>query len=227
MITSNVLHRVFRLGVGESTGTCFTIDIEEKQYVVTARHLIEGWEPNQKFHIFHDNQWKEIELSLVGRCEGEIDIAVLAAPIHLSPALPLPATAGGIVWGQDVYFLGFPYGWYGEIGSMNRNFPMPFVKKAVLSCTYIKDDGVQHFFLDGHNNPGFSGGPVVFKEPNKTEYKVASVISGYRYTNEPVFADGREVPLAYRYNTGIIVSYGIKHALDLINANPIGLPVKT
>jgi hypothetical protein len=90
----------------------------------------------------------------------------------------------------------------------------------------MQDDGVQHFFLDGHNNPGFSGGPVVFKEPNKNEFKVASVISGYRYTNEPIFAGEEKVPLAYRYNTGIIISYGIKHGVDLIESNPIGLPIK-
>ena len=24
---------------------------------------------------------------------------------------------------------GFPYGWSGDIGSINRDFPMPFVKK--------------------------------------------------------------------------------------------------
>ncbi len=165
-------------------------------------------------------------MKLVGRCEGEIDIAVLSAPIQLSPVFDLPATAAGIVWGQDVYFLGFPYGWYGDIGKTNRDFPMPFVKKAILSCVFTGDKGVQHFFLDGHNNPGFSGGPVVFKEPNKKDFKVASVISGYRYMNEPIFAGEDQVPLMYRYNTGIIISYGIKYAVDLIEVNPAGLPLK-
>ncbi|MEI8174029.1 MAG: serine protease [Deltaproteobacteria bacterium] len=226
MITNNVYHRVFQIKVGKSTGTCFTIDIEQKQYVVTARHLIQEWEPGQRMHIFHDKEWKEIEMTLVGRCGGEIDIAVLAPLFQLSPPLSLPATSGGIVWGQDVYFLGFPYGWYGDIGELNRNFPMPFVKKAILSCTYMKSDGVQHFFLDGHNNLGFSGGPVVFKELNNNEFKVASVISGYRYTHEPILAGEQEVALAYRYNTGIIVSYGIKHAVEVISDNPIGLPIR-
>lgn len=226
MITTNVYHRVFQVKIGESTGTCFTVDIEGKQYIITARHVIDGWNPGEDIQIFHEKKWKSIDLSLVGRCEGEIDIAVLSAPIQLSPKFDLPASAGGIIWGQDVYFLGFPYGWYGDIGEMNRHFPMPFVKKAILSCTFMQDDGVQHFFLDGHNNPGFSGGPVVFKKPNKNEFKVASVISGYRYTNEPIFAGEEKVPLAYRYNTGVIISYGIKHAVDLIESNPIGLPIK-
>ena len=30
------------------------------------------------------------------------------------------------------------------------------------------------FFLDGHNNPGFSGGPVLFKVQEHGELKVAS-----------------------------------------------------
>lgn len=148
----------------------------------------------------------------------------MAASIQLSPSFELPATSGGIIWGQDVYFLGYPYGWFGNVGGLNRDFPMPFVKKAILSCMTTEAE-VQVLFLDGHNNPGFSGGPVVFKEPHKNEYKVASVISGYRYTNEPIFAGDEKFPLGYRYNTGIIVSYGIKHAVELIETNPIGTQI--
>jgi len=96
-------------------------------------------------------------------------------------------------------------------------------KHIVLS--FIQDNSGQHFFLDGHNNPGFSGGPIVFKEPNKNDFKAASVISGYRYTNELIFAGEIQVPFAYRYNTGIIISCGIKHAVDLIEGNPKGLPI--
>jgi hypothetical protein len=35
---------------------------------------------------------------------------------------------------------------------MNRNFPLPFVKKALLSAM-----ANGYYYLDGHNNPGFSG----------------------------------------------------------------------
>lgn len=133
---------------------------------------------------------------------------------------------GGIVYGQDVYFLGFPYGMTGEIGQMNRDFPLPFVKKAIVSCLQTTQKDAQLLFLDGHNNPGFSGGPVVFKEPNKNDFKVAGVISGYRYNEEPIYQGDQQVPLAYRYNTGIIFSYGIKHAVDIIKSTPIGFEIK-
>ncbi len=107
---------------------------------------------------------------------------------------------------------------------MNRDFPIPFVKKAIVSCMMFEND-MQIFFLDGHNNPGFSGGPVIFKEPNSNGFKVASVISGYRYAKEPIYQNGAAVPLELRANTGIVISYGIKHAIDLIESNPVGFQI--
>jgi hypothetical protein len=101
---------------------------------------------------------------------------------------------------------------------------MPFVKKAILSAMSTENE-VEHLFLDGHNNPGFSGGPVVFKTHGSNDLKVAAVISGYRYTEGPVFSDGSAMPLVYRYNTGIIVAHSIRIATDLIAANPVGFPI--
>ena len=39
MITANVIYRVFRLKVGLETGTAFTIEEEDREYLVTARHV--------------------------------------------------------------------------------------------------------------------------------------------------------------------------------------------
>jgi len=222
MITTNVIQRTFHIRVGSSIGTCFTIDISNKQYIVTARHVVETITDTTSISIFHDNQWKDIEVTLVGHCTDEIDISVLSTNFQLSPLHPLEASMGGLIYGQDAYFLGFPYGMTGELGQMNRDFPLPFVKKAIVSCLQTSPTDAQMVFLDGHNNPGFSGGPVIFKKPDSNEFKVASIISGYRYNEEPIYQGAQELPLAYRYNTGIIISYSIKHAVDLINGNPMG-----
>ena len=222
MITANVIHRTFHIQVGDSIGTCFTIDVNSNQYLVTAKHIVKDLNGTCIIKVFHENQWKDIQVTVVGHCDGDIDISVLTAQQQLSPTLPLEPTSDGMVYGQDVYFLGFPYGMTGEVGALNREFPLPFVKKAIISCLHTTGDGVQIIFLDGYNNPGFSGGPVVFKKPNQNDFKIASVISGFRYTEEPIYQGGNEVPLAYKYNTGIIISYGIKHAIDVIEGNPIG-----
>ena len=60
---------------------------------------------------------------------------------------------------QDVYFLGFPYDLTNDGGTINRNFPIPLIKKGILSAIQVGE--VKTLLLDGHNNPGFSGGPVV------------------------------------------------------------------
>lgn len=60
----------------------------------------------------------------------------------------------------------------------------------------------------------------------KFEYKIASVISGYKFSPEPIYSKNKKEVYFYKYNTGIIISYDIKHAVDLIKSNPIGYQIK-
>lgn len=57
----------------------------------------------------------------------------------------------------DVSFLGFPLG---NLGTVFLGIKFPLVKKAVVSG-WVKHNGIELLLLDGHNNLGFSGGPVV------------------------------------------------------------------
>jgi hypothetical protein len=82
---------------------------------------------------------------------------------------------------QDAYFLGYPYGLHAEGGSLNAHFPLAIVKKACLSMFALGGPDA-YILLDGHNNPGFSGGPVVFAPNGQgAPTNVAAVVSGYKY----------------------------------------------
>jgi hypothetical protein len=116
-----------------------------------------------------------------------------------------------------VYFLGFPYGVLSGVIFGDAGHPLPLVKRALFSSF-----AGEAYLLDGHNNPGFSGGPVVFGRGGDIPNCVGAVVSSYRFSPEPVFLDRSETALTYRYNTGIIVSYKIETALALIRSNPIG-----
>lgn len=84
-------------------------------------------------------------------------------------------------------------------------------------------DGFRHMLLDGHNNPGFSGGPVDYAKPGETAAKhVAGVISGYRFQMDRVLLGEKETDLTVKFNTGIIIAYPIDHAIDLIKFHPVG-----
>lgn len=222
MITSNVIHRIFRIRWGDSIGTAFTIDVDNKQYLVTAQHVVKGLHDKAQLSVFGNQNWKPLDVNLVGHCASGIDISVLAPSQQLTTAgLPIEPTAAGLIYGQEVFFLGFPYNFFVDVIFTDEGYPLPFVKRATASCF---DANV--LLLDGHNNPGFSGGPVVFGAPGQMVLKVAAVISGFKAVSEPVLNNGTPTNLSYWHNTGIIVSYSIKYALELIQANPIGIEIK-
>ena len=219
MITSNVISRVFKLKYNNQTGTCFIVGDDEKQYFVTAKHvlqtrdkkavLLDELKDGGNIELFRDNKW--LSTSVI-KCKhsNQADISVFEKKKKI-PAHPLPATMAGIVYGQDLFFLGFPYGMASDIGELNRNFPLPFVRKGILSLIDMNQK-TKPFIIDGHNNPGFSGGPVVFKKPNSTEFQIAGVIHGYR----PEFKveNAQYVPIE-NTNSGMVIAYPIGEAVEL------------
>lgn len=224
MITTNVIQRVFHLKYGVGTGTCFTVDYDGKQYFVTAKHVVKDLKDDNTVEIFFNGTWVKINVKLVGHHKtADVSIFTINTLIR---AHKLEPSVNGIIYGQDTYFLGFPYRLQDvKSGQINRDFPMPLVKKATLSCITSDDTG-SYLLLDGINNPGFSGGPVVFTEPNKREFKVAGIISGYKSVEEPTYENGQKTSISTRVNTGIILAYDIENAIDLIKANPIGKEIE-
>jgi len=130
-----------------------------------------------------------------------------------------------MAYGQDVFFLGFPFGLASDSRDLNGGFPFPLVKKATLSAINFGPNAVM--LLDGLNNPGFSGGPVVYTKPGsaRLDYSVAGVISGYRFNRLSVDHGSDSTPLTVNENTGIIIAYSINHAVRIIENNPIGFPL--
>jgi hypothetical protein len=230
VIPNDVCGRVLCLRAGSQTATGFLIDVEERQYLVTARHFARDVNESTPLRVLFDNKWQDLGGGLVGHAPGEIDISVFAlTQIAANPALRLnPSQA--ILYGQDVYFLGFPYGQWGDLTTKAKvERPWPFVRRALVSCIESSPDGAHRNYLAGHNLPGFSGGPVVWSASPHTlppsNFQVTSVISGYQFVSSPIFIGGSKTDATYQENTGIIISYGIRHALDLINANPIGVRI--
>ena len=216
MITSNFIHRTVRISYNRSVGTAFTIDVEDREYLITANHVVDGILNNDQIGIFSNGNWIHLPIQVVGCASNNIDICVLATQKRLTPEnLPITPSSQGLIYGQDVFFLGFPYHFLGNVSFTEFGYPCPFAKKAILSCF---DQDV--FLLDGHNNPGFSGSPVIFAKPGTNVVtNIAGVVSGYKFMPEPVYSGDSETPLTYKYNTGIIVTYRIEHAISIIKAN--------
>jgi hypothetical protein len=230
-LTGEIVKQVFMIRHEAGAGTAFTAQHEGKLYLITARHVLNGdgtapiADPVH-IEIRHDNQWKPLICRLIGVGGGAADVAVLAPPILLADFPPVGMHSQHLVYSQDVYFLGFPFNLHGNIGFVNMDYPLAYVKKGIVSMVALP--GQPHIVIDGHNNPGFSGGPVVFRNDVGLDpgWCIAGVISGYSETREPVYVGDSEAQSVYTIaeNSGLVDATRIEEVLALIRANPMGFP---
>ena len=111
--------------------------------------------------------------------------------------------------------------------SRRRNAP-PHIAciKGVLGDVSGTDADSRMWILDGINNPGFSGGPVILGTGD--DLKFAAVISGYYLEPTEVIRGGRAdlAPDAHRdivnVNSGFIIAHDIVYAVDAIKKHPTG-----
>jgi hypothetical protein len=167
--------------------------------------------------------WIDIDLTVVDPGDEKVDLVVLAArnPILSGPPPSPSIGASGAQFGGDCSFLGFPYGggWRAPVAGRGTVW-LPFVKHCTISGHYI-DQGI--WVLDGINNDGFSGGPVVFQSGQ--QQRIMGVISAWRQEPVEVAYASSTPPLpkaTVQVNSGFIIAFDISHAMDLIRKNPIG-----
>ena len=157
MVPAEVWHRVVHVSCGSKLGTGLVLDHENRQYLVTARHVVKsGIEPAIRMR----GTVLSVGLTALTIPDAAADVAVFRLDQSIvPPGLPLVAGTKDMIFGQDAYFLGFPYGLTFNLGG--EDFPL--VKRCTISATNRSFQGRNVILLDGWNNPGFSGGPVVFR----------------------------------------------------------------
>lgn len=240
--TTNVLGRVLMVESRYDRGTIFSIDVDRREYWITAKHILTGAKhppygsiPSKSvpLHILNPDaaqgeKWVPVNFNVIDP-GNDIDIVVLAASnLVLNAFLPnVSADSAGAVLGGDCEFLGFPYGggWRAKPDN-GQAFWMPYVKHCTVSAMATTEPTI--WVLDGINNAGFSGGPVIYG--TGPEQKIMAVVSGY--VTEPTeivsSAAAKKKPVAQakkqtvNLNSGFIIAYDIKYAIEAINKNSIG-----
>lgn len=225
VITSEILTAVFQITHGKQTGSCTIISFRDSDYLITAKHLFAESSLNHgdtvEIALRHQNGFQSLKAIYLIHINPLIDIAVLSLGTNNIKVNSFDIGNENYVLTQDAFFLGFPFGFGMEDGSgqMNQGYPIPFVKKGIISS--FKSNQIRTIFLDGHNNPGFSGGPVVVKNYNikKGEFnlRVIGVVSGYLYDKKQIETDNSLI--SYSENSGIVLAFGANYVLDILNAN--------
>jgi len=227
-IPRNVLSRVFQIRVPAGTATSFILEDGDKQHIFTANHVVEDLGDHARIELMSDEKWVSLDVRILHgdtKCE---DVAVLI-PEHKEPLLkadPLPRIKDFLI-GQDAYFLGYPYGLAMQATKVHLSAAL--VKHAYFSalvrCSDLTpgtSDDKFVILLDGFNNPGFSGGPVVTRDSNNPNrpFEVVGIISAYRAESTPISVNGQNaIGASVPTNTGIIVAVGVDRAFALIEAD--------
>lgn len=221
MVPTSITFRTIHIRKNGATGTAFVLDVDNKQYYITARHVIEGLLTGETIEINYQKVWNNHNVIIIGHSPHS-DISVFAIPTGKVGGESIKASSDEIYYSQDLYFLGFPFGLQSDIATLNSDFPIPFIKKGILS-NFLLEKPKKILLIDGLNNPGFSGGPVVYFHQQTQSFQLAGIISGYRFEIANAMHQNKEIDIQIKTNTGIIISYGIEAALELIHNNPNGV----
>jgi S1-C subfamily serine protease len=216
-VLSDTLGRVYFLKSGESYSTGFTIDLQGEQFMIAAKHALPEGAQTRSVEVLHEGAWKTLDVEPIVP-EGDADMVALKLPMKLTPVeYVVEPTSKGLALGQDVYFMGYPSGLHTDnTKGGNRGFPVPFVKNGIVSAFGKRVDGYSIIYIDGINNLGFSGGPVVFRDEATGYLKIAGVISGYRQEPNRVLNQSLDTGLTAVGNSGITIAHDIWAAREAI-----------
>src|SRR5689334_22827209 len=116
--TFNIILRVLMVESAHGRSSIFSVDVDEREYWITARHTLTGIEDGPPYGPISDNLelrllnagstpnrllWRSINFAAVNPDDEHIDVVVLAAstPLLDNP-LPSPAAdSDGAVFGGD------------------------------------------------------------------------------------------------------------------------------
>ncbi|HAR96411.1 MAG TPA: hypothetical protein DCR97_10685 [Deltaproteobacteria bacterium] len=236
-VPQEMLDGVFRFKYGTRTGTCFAIEVDKRQYIITARHLVEGIRDRDSVLMFLDQRWQEVRVKTIFPRNPKTDIVALVSKRNVAPRMEISASGAAIPIGQELYFLGFPFGLSTQTDEPSPQL-IPFINHAFLSAVDSRFGSGNVLYLDGHNNPGFSGGPVVSRGyGEKQSLQIVGVLSAYRVqlsretiterTDARYGATEKKSNRFVQENSGILVAYHISEIIKAIRSNPTGLLMVT
>lgn len=218
-VPGEMLMRTMLINNGRKYGTAFKVDYQGRIYLVTARHMVEGM-PSSKanFQVWKENRWQDLPtVRTLFPKSSDVDIAVLETDEKITQPYQITAddTGGGVTFGQQVWFLGYPF----QLMTRARTGEsFPFMKRGTLSAIDARDPNAILIFIDGFNNEGFSGGPVIYWDFNQHKYSLLAVVKGYLPENAMAKINGENVKTQYLVNSGILIGFSTSHIREAIES---------
>jgi hypothetical protein len=223
-VPGEILQRTIMIRTPTEQGTGFSIDYQGKLYLVTARHVLSGQAADSpNIQVRQNGQWVNLKTKkILYPKSDEVDIAVVKtdedAPKRFGVAMA--GKTGGVVFGQQVWFLGYPF--IEGLSSHLMGFDAPFIKRGTMSALVATNPDAIVLYIDGFNNAGFSGGPIICWDFTDRVYKIIGVVKGYKPEAAKIMVNGQPVDTNLLVNSGILVGYSIDHAIQAIESDQDG-----
>ena len=129
-----ILRQTFQVRSGAGIGTAFTVEVDGRQYIVTAQHLVGSTVPDMLDMQAGSAGWHQVPVTPVGVAGPPVDVAVMATDSVLGSRSTVPIGVGTVGYGQAVRFLGYPFGLDFTAIPGVRTEPLPFIKAGILSA---------------------------------------------------------------------------------------------
>lgn len=225
-IQTDIISHVFYIKVGNRTGTGFLIG-QSTNYLVTARHILnERYDNNDSitYYVNGGGTWESYEGIVFLHQNPFVDIAIIKPDSINEWNPPFKPNGKGLFYGEEVRFLGYPYN---IITSRKVNdgeifYPIPIIKKGMHNGV-VEVNGINLLLFEGHNNSGFSGGPIISKnwqqKPISTFRNLVAVTRGFIPGKFSI--DTKRGTLEIYENSGIMIGTPASYISEILELNGI------
>ena len=201
--------RLSRYSDFAGNGSGFCMDYEGRQILITARHVVYDSENKLQRQVYID-QGESVSFQITDSIEPGGDIIGLYLDRHVDvESMEIAPRFYDSNYGEEIYCLGFPYIFPEPYRSPNSGWPLPVIKKGIIS--YI---GIESFHIDCMAVQGMSGGPVIMKHPDEY-FEVIGIVS-----------NGGAYHLYDSRNKELMSQYYVKSQSDTVECLPMSLLVE-
>ena len=161
-VPSEIMARTQFIRWGAEAGTAFTVEYQGRIYLITAKHVVAGVpDTNATIQVRVGDKWEDYQTTnTIYPSSPNVDIAIFATKEKRDHPFAIEPMSGSssVTFGQQLWFIGYPYG----LGSNIPGYAFPFLKRGTMSAIESLNKSAIVYYIDGFNNPGFSGGPIIF-----------------------------------------------------------------
>jgi S1-C subfamily serine protease len=217
---AELVRKTYLINVGAFQGTAFLMVKGGEEYIITVRHLFDSalkCGDRVKINLAVETTSKSYEAKYYIDKDARRDVAVLKLSEKIQVLPPLE-TEGQIILGGEVLFAGYPVFSKQQFGTVSKNNSLyPLVKRGIISA-FFDPPGINLYLIDAHNNPGFSGSPLVTYNFETKKTILIGVVSGYIKELKSIKTPaGATLDAVMEENSGITIAYPIWVANEIVD----------